>query len=253
MIRINQPYDNIRLINKIPTLLVLIGLTIVITSVFMITLGKNVFAIEYTKYINNKYETDLDYSNAIYLNSIHNSIDQRDNGMIVLVGANFKESNQHKINSCAQSYHNQIPKIYRDDESYWEGSLVACTYGLYNYNVNIGNKNMDPILRIQIEGEAEICMLDDHCIKKIKNIIKGEIALQSSGNVQPKVNQKEEEQQYSPEVLEYEKNRKEAQKGTYLDIPLEERLARGPYTTTDKDKEGFIDRDEDEDEDDKKN
>jgi hypothetical protein len=33
----------------------LTGLTIVITSVFMIILGNNVFAIEYSEYTNNKY------------------------------------------------------------------------------------------------------------------------------------------------------------------------------------------------------
>jgi hypothetical protein len=51
--------------------------------------------------------------------------------------------------------------------------------------------------------------------------------------------------------LDYEKERKEDHKGTYLDLLLEERLARGPYTTTDKDKEGFIDRDDDKNDDDK--
>ena len=181
----------------------LTGLTIVITSVFMITLGNNVFALDYSKYTNNKYGTYADNSNVIFLNWINRSIDQRDEGMIIPVGANFKDSNQAKINSCAQSYHNKIPKIYRDDESYREGSYVACSYGLYNYNVNIGNKELDPILRIQIEGEAEICMLDDHCMKKINQIIKGKIALpqssnptlkDSSSNIPPKPSPEEEEQ-----------------------------------------------------------
>jgi hypothetical protein len=35
----------------------------------------------------------------------------------------------------------------------------------------------DPLLRIQIVGEAEICMLDDHCMKKINQLIKGKIPL----------------------------------------------------------------------------
>ena len=61
----------------------------------------------------------------------------------------------------------------------------------------------------------------------------------------------------SQEVLDYEKERKEAQQGTYFSLPPEERR-QGPYTTTDKDKEGFIDRDDDDkdkdddDDDDKK-
>ena len=157
----------------------LTGLTIAITSVFMIILGNNVFAIEYSKYTNNKYGIEFNDPHIINLHLIKPSIEQRNNYLIISISATFKDSNQAKINSCAQNYHNKIPKIYREDESYWEGSNVACAYGLYNYNVNIGDKNLDPILRIQIEGEAEICMLDDHCMKKINQVIKGKISLQS--------------------------------------------------------------------------
>ena len=184
----------------------LTGFTIAITSLFMIILGNNVFAIEYSKYTNNKSGTDVDFSNVIFLNWINRSTDQREDGMITPVAAKFKDTNQLKINSCAQSYHNKIPKIYRDDESYWEGSIVVCAYGLYNYNVNMGDKySGDPLLRIQIQGEAEICMLDDHCMKKINNIIKGKIALQpqpstptledSRPSIPPKPSPQEEEQQ----------------------------------------------------------
>jgi hypothetical protein len=59
-----------------------------------------------------------------------------------------------------------IPKIYQDDESYWEGSVVACAYGMYNYNVNIGDKNNDIFDVQMIEIEASGCMINDHCMKK---------------------------------------------------------------------------------------
>ena len=37
---------------------------------------------------------------------------------------------------------------------------MACVYGLYNYNVDIGNKNLDPILRIQIEEKLKyVCLM----------------------------------------------------------------------------------------------
>jgi hypothetical protein len=157
---------------------VLIGFTMVITSIILLTIGNYASAIEYSNYMNNKYGIKFDYPNVIYLDSI--SLSTKDNNIIIPITAEFKNSNQYKINSCAQSYHNMIPKIHRDDESYWEGSIVVCTYGLYNYNANIGNKNMDPFLQIQIEGEAQLCMLDDHCMKKINQIIKGKIALPST-------------------------------------------------------------------------
>ena len=147
------------------------GLTIIITV--LITLGSNVFAIEYT---NNNYKIESEYLNIVYLDWINPS--NEGNSMIIPVGGNFKDSNQVKIQVCAQSYHNMIPKIYRDDESYWEGSNVACAYGMYNYNINIGDKKMDPLKRSQIELEVTQCMFDDHCMKKINNIIKGKIALE---------------------------------------------------------------------------
>ena len=153
--------------------------------------------------------------------------------MIIPIVEEFKDSNQIIINNCFQSYHNMIPKIHRDDESYREGSFVACTYGLYNYNVNIGNKNLDPVIRIQVEGEAEICMFEDHCMKKINQIIKGKIALPQSST--PTV--KDSRQSVpSPEILEYEKERKEAQKSTILEKLNEQPYTRQPYTTTDKQK-----------------
>jgi len=162
---------------------VLASFAMTITSIILLTIGNHVFAIAYTKYTNNKYGIGFDFPKMIYLDFINPSFEQRDNIIIIPVAAKFKDSNQYKINSCAQSYHNMIPKIHRDDESYWEGSIVACTYGLYNYNVNIGDTyNVDPLLRIQIEGGAELCMLDDHCMKKINNIIKGKIALHSESS-----------------------------------------------------------------------
>lgn len=163
--------------NNIQKSIIFSGFTIIITSIILLTIGNYIFALEYSKYTNNKYGIEFDYPKIIYLDSINPSFEQRDNNIIIPIATKFKDSNQLKITSCAQKYHNMIPKIYRDDESYWEGSNVVCAYGLYNYNVNIGDKNLDPILRIQIEGEAEICMLDDHCMKKINQIIKGNIAL----------------------------------------------------------------------------
>ena len=218
--------------NKKPILFVLPGLTIAMVSIFMITLGNDAFAIEYSKYLNNKYGIKFDYPNIVYLYWIDPSNEKRYNNIIIPVGANFKDPNNVKISICAQSYHKMIPKIYQDDKSYWEGSVVACTYGLYNYKVNIGEKNLDPLLRIQIEGEAQICMFDDHCMKKINNIIKGKIAL-------------EYEFPLPPAIQKYEEERKKAQPGAVL--AEKERMARGwePYTTTDKDKKGFIDRDDD--------
>src|SRR5687768_11515344 len=90
----------------------LTGLTIAITTVLMMTLGNNVFAIEYSKYTNNKYGIEFDYPKIISLDSINPSIEQRNNYLIIPIAAKFKDSNQAKINSCAQSYHNMIPKIY---------------------------------------------------------------------------------------------------------------------------------------------
>ena len=240
---ISQLYNNIKLKDKVQQLIVLTGFTISIVTILLITLGNNVFAIEYAKYTNNIYGIEFDYPKKIYLDSINPSFEQRDNYIIIPVGGNFKDSNQLKINSCAQSYHNKIPKIYRDDESYWEGSIVVCAYGLYNYNVNIGDKNLDPLLRIQIEGESEICMLDDHCMKKINQIIKGKIALQTQ-TLTPTL-EGSRQSVPSPEILEYEKERKEAQKGTILEKLNEQPYTRQPYTTTDRDKKGFIDRDDD--------
>ena len=177
-------------------------LIIAITTIFLITLGNNVFASEYSKYTNNKYGIEFDYPEILFLDSINPSFEGRDNHIIIPVAAKFKDSNQVKIQVCVQSYHNMIFKIFRDDESYWEGSNVACVYGMYNYNINIGDKKMDPLKRSQIELEVTQCMFDDHCMKKINNIIKGKIALQYEfpGS------------KLSPEVLKYEKERIEAQK-----------------------------------------
>jgi|SRR5215211_4865753 len=55
------------------------------------------------------------------------------------------------------------------------------------------------------------------------------------------------------EVLKSEKERKEAQKGTILEKLNEQPYSREPYTTTDKDKKGFIDRDDDDDDEEKDN
>ena len=188
------------------------GLTIIITVLF--TLGSNVFAIEYT---NNNYKIESEYLNIVYLDWINPS--NEGNSMIIPVGGNFKDSNQQKLSSCAQSYMTMIPKIHRDDESYWDGSIVACAYGMYNYNINIGDKyNVDRFDVQMIEIEAEGCMIDEHCMKKINNIIKGKIPLQS---------------QFSSPNLEDSKS-------------SEDEFV--PYTTTDKNKEGFIDREDDDEE-----
>jgi hypothetical protein len=159
--------------------------TLVITLIFILTVGINAFAVEST----NKHDIEFDYPNMIYLDSVNHfypnmiyldSVNHffKDKNMIIPI-TTLENSNEFKIDNCAISYRNMIPKIYRDDERHWLGAKVACAYGLYNYNLNIGDRNLDPILRIQIEGESEICMLDDHCMKKIDQIIEGKIALQS--------------------------------------------------------------------------
>lgn len=73
------------------------GLLIAITTVFIIILGNNVFATEYSKYTNNKYGTEFDYPKIISLDSINPSFEQRDNNIIIHVGADFKGS---KCQSC---------------------------------------------------------------------------------------------------------------------------------------------------------
>ena len=159
--------------DKVKNLIFILGFTIIFFSLFVILLRNNILALGY---MYTKYETEKEYSNLILPSWIDPSFDQRDY-LIIPINKKLKESNQYKIQGCFNSYHNTIPKIHGDDESYREGSYVACTYGLYNYNVNIGNKNLDPFLRIQIEGGAELCMLDDHCMKKINKIMEGKIPL----------------------------------------------------------------------------
>ena len=53
--------NHIRFMNQIPTLVMFTGLTIIITSVFLIILGNNAFGIEYTNYTSDKYGIQFEY------------------------------------------------------------------------------------------------------------------------------------------------------------------------------------------------
>jgi hypothetical protein len=122
--------------------------------------------------------------------------------LIIPVKGEFKDSNQAKLNYCAQSYMLLVPKIYQDDEDQWDGAIIACAYGMYNYNVNIGDTyKVNRFDRQMIEIETEKCMLDNHCMNKINQIIKGKIALKSGISI-PKESQKNIPKKVSPEQEE---------------------------------------------------
>ncbi|MFB5600739.1 MAG: hypothetical protein ACE5SW_11000 [Nitrososphaeraceae archaeon] len=89
-----------------------------------------------------------------------------------------KGNSKGQLLDCADNYVNPLPRIYKEDETYKAAAVIACAYGFYNYNLNVGDiKNVDPFTRNEIALEAAQCSLEPSCNKKLKKIIEGKIPL----------------------------------------------------------------------------